>query len=64
MCRIFIGGRKGSGPEKACGDPLDGERREGKKEDCLKSASDCRAIQEFSRVFARPMGCLPSQVAY
>lgn len=54
----------GSGPEKACGDPVDGERREGKKEDCLKSVSDCRAILEFSRVFARPIGCLPSEVAY
>lgn len=44
MCQIFIGGEGGGRPEKACGKPLDGKRREGKKGDWLKNILDCCTI--------------------
>lgn len=37
-------GKRGVGPEKACGEPLGGERRGGKKEYWLRSILDCSVI--------------------
>jgi len=56
----LLGEGKERVPKKACGEPLDGERRGGKKEDLLKSVSDYRAIL---KVLVRPMGSLHSKVA-
>lgn len=44
------------GPEKACGEPLDGERRGGKEEYWFRSAIDCSVI--LRKIWPGPWGVL------